>query len=545
MSNDDNDEKVARNLAQQADIAELARSLRSGTMTRREFNRRLAALGIGAALAGTLAASPRAARATPKRGGRVRAAAGEHGPSDTLDPAKMVAIIDYCRGEQFYNGLTRINGALQAEPELAESWEPDAGGTQWVFRLRRGVEFHDGRSFGAEDVRYSLERHLDPKVGSVAKGFIENVEKIVVEDGHTVRFRLKGPDADFPVVLGLFQMKIVPNGYTDFATAIGTGPFKVAEFKPGIRSLGVRNSSYWDEGKPYVDEVEWFGIGDNLARLNALLAGDIHMMTGLDPKAIPRLASTSGVKAVNTKAGQFVDFAMMTDRAPTDNDDFRLAIKHLFDREAILKRIYEGNGMVGNDQPISPVDPMHCPTLPARPLDLDRARHLLKKAGMEGASVKLHTAEVAGTGAIEQALVLQSQAARIGLKIEIQRDPNDGYWSATWGKQPFFMSGWNMRPTANIMLTLAFQSSATINEAKWKNARFDELLIQGRSELDETRRREIYCEAQRLISDTGGVAIPCYFDYVDAMSERVQGFEPVPLGPLAAGQWPKFVWLDA
>jgi peptide/nickel transport system substrate-binding protein len=311
-----------------------------------------------------------------------------------------------------------------------------------------------------------------------------------------------------------------------------------------VRSLAHRNENYWEEGRPYLDEIEWFGISDHNARMNALLAGDISMMSGLDPKAIAKINGSADVRVVNTKAGQYTNFAMMTDRAPSDNNELRLAIKYLQNRERILKLIYKGNGMLGNDQPISPVDPMYCDEIPMRGYDPDKAKHHLKKAGMDGGTIKVHTSEVAGTGAIEQALMLQREASKIGLKIDVQRDPGDGYWSATWGKQPFFMSGWNMRPTANIMLTLAFTSDAAWNEAKWKNPRFDELLTLGRASLDPVQRKNIYCEAQTLIQQTGGVAIPCFIDYLDAMSEKVKGFEPVPLGPLGASQWPRSVWLE-
>jgi len=441
--------------------------------------------------------------------------------------------------------LTRIDEFLIAQPDLAESWEANANATDWVFRLRKGVEFHSGKSLDAEDALYSIQRHLDKDVGSGAKAFVENVAEGIVEDKHTLRFKLKGPDADFPVILGTYPMKIVPVGTTDFSTAPGTGPFKLKEFKPGVRSLGHRNPNYWEEGRPYLDEVEWFGISDHNARMNALLAGDIAMMSGLDPKAIPRVERSKDVGVVNTKAGQYTNLAMMTDRKPTDSNELRLAIKHLQNRERVLKLIYKGNGMLGNDQPISPVDPMYCDEIPIRPFDPDKARHHLKKAGMDGGTIKIHTSQVAGTGAVEQALMLQREAGKIGLNVKVQRDPGDGYWSATWGKRPFFMSGWNMRPTANIMLTLAFTSDAAWNEARWKNARFDELLGLGRASLDPVQRKNIYCEAQSLVHDTGGVAIPCFIDYLDAMSDKVKGFIPMPLGPLGASQWPRSVWLES
>jgi peptide/nickel transport system substrate-binding protein len=537
--------KIARELEGKSDIAALKELYQSASISRRAFVSRLAALGISTSIAGFIVAgSPVAMAATPKRGGRLRAAAGAHGPDDTLDPARFNSVINYGRGEQFYNGLTRIDEFLVAQPDLAESWETNANATEWVFKLRKGVEFHSGKSLDAEDALYSIQRHLDKDVGSGAKAFVENVAEGIVEDKHTVRFKLKGPDADFPVIMGTYQMKIVPVGTKDFSTAPGTGPFKLQEFKPGVRSLAHRNENYWEEGRPYLDEIEWFGISDHNARMNALLAGDISMMSGLDPKAIPRISKTDGVRVVNTKAGQYTNFAMMTDRPPTDSNELRLVIKHLQNRERVLKLIYKGNGMLGNDQPISPVDPMYCKDMAIRAYDPDKAKHHLKKAGMEGGTIKVHTSEVAGTGAIEQALMLQREAEKIGLKIQVQKDPGDGYWSATWGKTPFFMSGWNMRPTANIMLTLAFTSTAAWNEAKWKNARFDELLTLGRSSTDTVQRKQIYCEAQQLISDTGGVAIPCFIDYLDAMSDKVNGFVPVPLGPLGASQWPRSVWLE-
>jgi peptide/nickel transport system substrate-binding protein len=538
--------KLARDLIRNGDIESLKKLYESAAISRRAFVSRLAGLGIGAGIAGFIVAGSRlAVAATPRRGGRIRAAAGAHGPDDTLDPARFNSVINYGRGEQFYNGLTRIDEFLVAQPDLAQSWEPNANGTEWVFRLRKGVEFHSGKSLDAEDALYSIQRHLDKDVGSGAKAFVENVAEGIVEDKHTVRFKLKGPDADFPVILGTYGMKIVPAGTTDFSSAPGTGPFKLVEFKPGVRSLAHRNPHYWEEGRPHLDEIEWFGITDHNARMNALLAGDIAMMSGLDPKAIRRVEGARGVRVVNTKAGQYTNLAMMTDRAPTDSNELRLAIKHLQNRERILKLIYKGKGMLGNDQPISPVDPMYCDEIPIRPFDPDKAKHHLKKAGMDGGTIKVHTAAAAGTGAVEQVLLLQREADKIGLKVKVQRDPGDGYWSATWGQKPFFMSGWNMRPTANIMLTLAFTSDAAWNEARWKNVRFDELLAQGRASLDPVERKRIYCEAQTLIHETGGVGIPCFIDYLDAMSDEVKGFIPLPLGPLGASQWPRSIWLES
>lgn len=539
------DKKHAQVLEQEPDIANLKALFARGGLSRRDLTSALLGLGIAAPVASMIAADARVAHAeSPKHGGRVRAAASSHGPDDTLDPARFSNSTDYCRGEQFYNGLTRINGNLEPEGELAESWDAEPGAQEWVFHLRKDVEFHNGKTLDSQDVIYSIERHLDESVGSVVTTFIEQIDEVKADDKHTVRFSLAGPNADFPVVLGMFNMKIVPDGYTDFSTAIGTGPFTVKEFKPGVRSVGERFANYWDGDKPYLDEVEWFGISDEVARLNALLAGDVQLLSDIGPKAAPAVEQTPGVGVINTASGQFIDVAMMTDRWPGENPDFRMAIKYLLNREDSVRRFYDGFASLGNDHPIFPANPYYCDDIPIRPFDPEKAKFHLQKADMEGATVQLHTAETAGTGATEQALMIQQEAAKIGLNVDVKRVPSDGYWSTTWMQQPMFMSGWNPRPTADTMLTIAYKSDAPWNETRWQNERFDELLVLGRGELDPDKRKEIYCEAQWLIHDTGGTGIPVFFDYVDAMSDDVKGFQQVPLGSLAAGQWPKHIWLD-
>jgi len=524
--------KIAHALTQNGDVASLKALYQSAAISRRAFVSRLAALGIGASVAGIIVAgSPVAKAATPKRGGRMRAAAGAHGPDDTLDPARFNSVINYGRGAQFYNGLTRLDGFLVAQPDLAESWEPNSNATEWVFKIRKGVEFHSGKSLDAEDALYSIQRHLDKDVGSGAKAFVANVAEGIVEDKHTLRFKLKGPDADFPVILGTYQMKIVPAGTTDFSTAPGTGPFKLKEFNPGVRSVAHRNENYWEEGRPYLDEIEWFGISDHNARMNALLAGDIFMMSGLDPKAIAKIDGSAGVRVVNTKAGQYTNFAMMTDRPPTDNNELRLAIKHLQNRERILKLIYKGNGMLANDQPISPVDPMYCDAIPMRAYDPDKAKHHLKKAGAEGLTIPLSAADAAFGRAVDMCLLFKEHAAAAGINIEGVREPNDGYWSNVWLVKPFVVVAWGARPTPDVMFSLAYKDDAAWNESHWNNVDFNKILREAKAELNQEKRTEMYRDMQMLCRDDGGTIVPFFRNRVFARRSNVMH------GPDMAGNW--------
>ena len=159
----------------------------------------------------------------------------------------------------FYNGLTSLDGKLAPQPALAESWEtPDA--TNWTFKLRQGVTFHDGKALDAADVVYSLTRHKDPAVASRARSLAEPMAEVKAVAPDEVRITLSAPNADLPVVLGTFHFLVVKDGTTDFTTAVGTGPYRCKEFTPGVRSVAVRNENYWKQGRPYLDEIEFIGI---------------------------------------------------------------------------------------------------------------------------------------------------------------------------------------------------------------------------------------------------------------------------------------------
>src|SRR6266851_151089 len=526
-----------------ADDAKLTAALRCGA-TRRELMGWLLASGMTATVAGTLIGRASDALAqTPKKGGQLRVAAFSSSTKDTLDPAKGSLSTDYARGFMFYNALARLDESLTAQPELAESWESNANASEWVFRLRKDVTFHDGKKLDVEDVIFSILRHKDPKVASAAKTLADPIQEVKADGPHMVRVKLAGSNVELPVLLGTYNFLIIKNGTTDFSTAVGTGPYSVKEFKPGVRSVARRNPNYWKSDRAHVEEIEFFGIQDNAARLNALLAGDVHMMGQLDPTAIPRLESTSGYAVFETKSGEFAELVMMEDRAPSNNADLRAAFKYLFDRPRIVKTLLRGRGVVANDQPIDPTNRFYCSDIPQRVQDFDKAKFHLKKAGMENATIPIYASDAAGRS-IDMAVLLQQSARQVGLKIEIQRQPADGYWSNTWMKRAFHFVDWVPRPTADIILTLAFKSDAEWNECRWKSPEFDDLLLKARSELNDEKRKKMYCRMQELIRDDAGRAIVCFISFLDGVSSKLKGLRPIPLGNFGGCQFAEDVWFD-
>ncbi|MEM7425129.1 MAG: ABC transporter substrate-binding protein [Pseudomonadota bacterium] len=514
--------------------------------SRRQVMGWLMAMGATVGSAGAVVtAAQNAIAATPKRGGRIRFAWDLHGPNDTLDPTAYLSSLDYGRGRMTFNNLCRLQEDLTTGPELAEAYEANKDATEWTFQLRKGVEWHDGSKFTADDVVYSMSRHLGKDATSNAKVLVEDVTEWKKIDDHTVKAILRAPNAELPVVLGTFHFKIVKNGTNDFSTATGTGPFVLKEFTPGVRSIHVRNDNYWNEGRPYIDEIEAFAITDGVARVNALVSGDVQAIGNLDPKAISQVKGSPIAEVFAVPSGAYMDIVARYDNSPAGANhlDFITGLKHLQRRERVLKVVQKGIGDIGNDQPVGPAyGASYCKEQEIRSYDPDKAKFHLKKAGITSAELKV--AEV-GPGLTDICLMLQRECTKVGFNLQIKKVPNDGYWGAIWNQDSFHVSSWNMRPSANIMMTLAYKSDATWNESAWKNERFDQVLHQARGELDPAKRYEMNCELQKLISDEAGTLISTHRAYIDAKAKNLKGFPRVPIAAFGGMEWPEFIWLDS
>ena len=518
-------------------------ALRHG-VTRRDILKMLMAGGMQATLAGSLATTAMSVHAqTPRKGGRIRVAGIASSANDTLDPAKQSNHTDYCRGYMFYNGLTSLDGSLTPQPSLAEEFTTKDAKT-WVFRLRQGVSFHDGKPLTPADVVFSMMRHKDPATASKAKVLADQIEAVTATGPNEVTFRLSAPNADLPVILGTYHFHIVKEGTTDFNAGIGTGPYKVKEFKPGVRSIAVRNDNYWKPNRPYLDEVEFVGITDESARVNALLSGQLDLIQAVDPRSVERVKATGTHTVFETKSVSYTDLILRFDRSPGSNPDFVQAMKYLFNREEMLKSIQLGHGVVGNDQPIAATNRFYFKGLAQRPFDPEKAKWHLQTANLGSAPIPV-VVSPAATGSVEMALVLQQAAQQIGLNLEVKRMPADGYWSTHWMKHPLGFGNVNARPSADLALTLFFKSDAPWNEAGWKNEKFDQLLVAARGEIDPVKRAQMYADMQVMIHNEGGIGIPMFISSIDGLNSKLKGMSAIPLGGMMGATFAENVWLDA
>ena len=500
-------------------------------------------MGVMASAGGVLTLPGSALAQTPKKGGRVRAATTSSSTADTLDPAKGSTATDYTRHNMFYSGLTQLDGTLTPQPALAEEIRNDKA-TVWKFKLRKDVKFHDGSPLTPADVVYSLNRHKDAATASKVKTVAEQFTEVKASGPNEVQVTLAGPNADLPVILAASHFLIVKDGAKDFTTANGTGPFKLKEFKPGVRSLGVRNENYWKPGRPYLDEVELIGIQDEPARVNALLSGDVQMILAVAPSSTSRVRGTPGYGVLETKSGLYTDLVMRQDAAPTNNPDFVMAMKYLIDREQAKNAVFRGFAVVANDHPIPPSHRYHLAGLPQRPYDPDKAKFHLQKAGMAGKSVPV-VASPAANGSIDMAVLMQQSAQKAGLTLTVNRVPADGYWSNHWMKHPLTFGNINPRPSADQLFTLFFKSDAPWNESGWKNEQFDRLLLAARAETDDAKRKQMYGDMQVLVHEKGGVGIPAFLSSLDGYSSKVKGLGSIPIGGFMGYMFAEHVWVDA
>ena len=509
------------------EINHLKSKLADGRITRRDFIRSAIALGVATPTAMSLSSAVLAA--TPKKGGVLRQALTGASSSDSLDPATYLDsyMINVGMG-QLRNNLTEIDENNQLIPELAESWDT-ADGQTWVFNLRNGIEFHNGRSLEANDVVASIQHHLGADTNSGAKGIVAQVQEISADGKSQVVMKLEGVNADFPYLMTDYHLGICPanaDGTIDTQSGIGTGGYKLESHDPGVRTLTSRNPNYWKAGRAHFDGIETLFISDTGARENGLISGELDVITSPDPRTAGRLGQRSDIDVFYTDGNQHCTLPMLSDRAPYDNNNLVMALKYGIDRQEWLEKIWFGYASLGNDIPIGPANRFRATAdeIPQREYDLDKAKYYMKQAGLSSVDLQIGVADTAFQNS-DDAMVLFAETARpAGINIEVLRKPDDGYWSNVWLVDSWCASYWGGRPTEDWMFSQVYSKNAIEtgwSETFFNHPRFEELLVQARAELDNAKRREMYVEMQRIVHDNCSVIIPIFSSYGHACSTGV------------------------
>jgi len=471
-------------------------------------------------------------QATPRKGGTLRVSV-DQAPA-VLHPLLTRVNPEYMLSELLYSSLTRLDPDMSARPDVAESWTSSQDVKEWTFILRPGLTFHDGSPCTSTDVAATFKAILDPKTASPARTNVGPIAEVIAQDDRKVLFKLSQAYADLPTALAYTNAKIVPAAVqSDLSalskTANGTGPFRLVSFEPDRQVVVARNPSYYDQARPYLDRVEMVVYPDPTAEASALISGDTDLMGNTNPSQFQRFADAPGVTALRTPSGQFCNVNMGCDAKPFGDVRVRQALALSIDRKAMVDFVTQGYGTPGNDVPMNRAYRFFKDEPEKKP-DIAKAKKLLADAGYaNGVDLKLIASDTPATRT-SMGVAMREMAKAAGFRIEVETMPHATYLEQVWKKGTFYVGFYNMQATADAIFSLLYTSNAAWNETRWNNSDFDKLVMEARGTIDETRRRELYAQAQDLMYQQVPSIIPVFFDLLAARRNYVQGYALHPRG---------------
>jgi peptide/nickel transport system substrate-binding protein len=435
------------------------------------------------------------------------------------------------------------------EHGLAEEVEVKSA-DRYVIRLKDGLTFHDGKPVTADDVIYSFRRLIDPDLG-VAPALAEllKADGLTKVDNRTVRVQLLTPSVTFVNQLAEYAYTVVPVDYARFAgdvtNQIGTGPYILQSFTPGSESVHVKNPNYWQEGLPYLDEVQLIDFADAPALINALRSRQVDVAIDIPYSQVAVLESDAGLRILESEAGSWLPITMLVDEPPFDDVRVRQAMRLIPDREEMVARVLSGRGRFGNDM-YGVFDPCYPKDFPQRTQDIEAAKALLAEAGQENLTIDLFAPDdIAGLA--ELIAVFADQAKAAGVTVNAQVLDGATYWGDDYGKRPFATSFWVTRPYLNQVQQGSLKNSV-YPETHWPPDGSD-FAVKYRAaiaEVDEAARCAIVEEMQREEYEEGGNIITIFNNLVDAMAVEVHGLvaRPSVLNLDHFGRGYKHIWLE-
>jgi peptide/nickel transport system substrate-binding protein len=320
-------------------------------------------------------------------------------------------------------------------------------------------------------------------------------------------------------------------GYDKFTSKpSGTGPFMLKDFVPADHATIVRNPHHWQPPYPYVDAIKFTYLPQQTTQIAALQSGEVDFVINLIPTQAVPLIGAPDIKVVSLPATGFLNMRMRSDRPPFSDPRVRSAFKYLVDRKAVNQTVAKGLAPIGNDQPISPAFKEWYTDIGVRPHDPARAQALLAQAGYSAAkplSVNLYASNYVGQ--LDFATVFQQSAGDVNnLQVKITSETWETYLAADWLRVDFGVTAWGSRPVPQVFLNLIYRTGGVWNEGHYSNKGLDALIDRAGAELDGQKRKGLYRQIAKMISDDGPSILPTYTVAVFPMRTRVQGFRPLP-----------------
>ncbi|QDO89505.1 hypothetical protein FNH13_15155 [Ornithinimicrobium ciconiae] len=426
-----------------------------------------------------------------------------------------------------FESLVNQDTDLKPVPELATEWE-QVDDLTWRFHLREGVTFHNGEAFDAEDVKFSIERILDPEQASPRASMLAVIDSVEVEDEHTVLITTTDPA---PTLLsGLAVNEIVPSEYTaevgdeEFAAApVGTGPFTFDSWSPNEAVNLSANEDYWD-GAPGVGTLIFRPIPEVSSRMAALQSGDVQIAAEIPPDLTGELGG--GTEAVSVPGTRVFFLAMNVTKAPFDQKDVRVAANQAVDKQTLVDALYEGRARVLN-QPAFPEMIGYSDDVQGIDFDAEAAAQVL---GSTTETVQIDSTEATRT--LAEAVAGQLQAAGLNAEVNVLEDQafTDQVES---GASTAYLSSWGVAEgDADVIMARHFWSPSREDAfyTGYTNDELDVLISDARSTVDQAEREDLYAQAMQIVMDDVPWVPLLNPEEIYGVSTQVQGWEPSPIG---------------
>ncbi len=520
--------------------------LREGNLSRREFLRLSALLGVSAGAAASVAGLPMAKAsfaAAPKRGGVLRIASQIQ---KVAHPAQFSWIQPANIFRQVAEYLTLTGPDNITRPLLLEGWEASDDLKTWTLLLRKGVKFNNGDSFVADDVVFTMNQWLNEDTKSSLYGLIGGylsaggIEKV---DDQKVKLHLNRPEIALPEHLHHFPALIL-NHRTfegDFLKAPhGTGPYTLEKYSEGEVAILKARADYWQTGAdgkplPYLEGMRFIDLGSDQAPLiSALKSGEVDLLDNSDnpdPAVMKSVQGEKHIRVLPASTAQTRVLRMRVDQDPWKDNRVRTALKLCQNREKILALAFQGEGLEGQDVHVHPNHPEYCP-IETPGYDPKKSKKLLAEAGFpNGLKIEL---SICGQwiDVVRYAEVLKEDARPGGFDIQIKSMSASQYWEQ-WTEVSLGVTPWTHRPLGTMVLNLAYVADqdgkpAAWNETRWVDAEFSELLSQANGILDAKERSKVFCKLEKIQQERGSIGIPYWMNVWLCVNKRVMGVEAHP-----------------
>lgn len=533
----------------------------TGKISRREFLKKGSLVGLSFSVMGVVlsACADDASTSTTTAGGTTAAPGSTAAPGTTAGagpvtvrvaiPAPAVGVEPVLINDE--GGLAAFGQSaeylifsddeLNPVPVLAESWEPNADGDVWTFRLNPGATFHDGSQVTAEDVVATVQGIAEGNAASAFETFGVDPAQVVAVDPQTVQFTLTQPNGAFPFFMSSdnYNSAILPAsfwaGYSEGAyeqSFVGSGRWITESYEPGVSATYVRNENYWRDSSGQPDRMEIIFFADEAVAVTGFQEGRIDVIPHVSFSGATALLNDPNAAVTSISTAQHRQVYFDTAKPPFDDKRVRQAIALTLDRPLLIEGLLGGFGVSGNDHPIWQNYPMYnSAAVDQRGQNLEMARQLLSDAGYgDGFEASLDTLEFFEVPDLAQ--LIQGSAREIGVQLNVGVYDSGTYYGDYWLAADSSMGivNYGHRGVPNVYLGAPLLSDGTWNASHWVNEGYDALFAQFASAPDLDAQTEVAGQIQTLLWDEVPFIVPYYVDHISVTQPGFTGLEVTGMG---------------